>query len=127
MAFGLSGIIPGVHWVFTQDWFLSVSLRISFGCLCLMAVLYITGALVYAMRIPERWFPGKCDVWFHSHQLFHILVIAAAIVHYHGISEMALYRLTTPEVCDAPSIRHEPLITSPFLEPTCKLDTGFAF
>lgn len=31
---------------------------------------------------------------FQSHQIFHILVIAAAFVHYHGISEMAMYRLT---------------------------------
>lgn len=107
MSFGLSGIIPGMHWVLTQDELdLKSSLKYSFGCLILMGVLYITGALLYALRIPERFFPGKCDVWFHSHQLFHILVIAAAVVHYQGISEMAMYRLTSSDaVCatDSPS------------------------
>lgn len=28
-----------------------------------MATLYITGACLYAARIPERFFPGKCDIW----------------------------------------------------------------
>lgn len=38
---------------------------------------------------------------FQSHQIFHVLVIAAAFVHYHGISEMAMYRVTVGE-CDVP-------------------------
>lgn len=25
--------------------------------------LYILGALLYALRVPERWFPGKFDLW----------------------------------------------------------------
>ena len=31
---------------------------------------------------------------FQSHQIFHVFVVAAAFVHYHGISEIANYRLT---------------------------------
>lgn len=38
----------------------------------------------------------------HSHQLFHLLVIAAAFVHYHGISEMAMHRLAYGECEDHP-------------------------
>ena len=30
---------------------------------------------------------------FHSHQIFHCFVMAGAFVHYHGISQMAIYRL----------------------------------
>lgn len=26
-------------------------------------LLYILGALLYALRVPERWFPGKFDIW----------------------------------------------------------------
>ena len=81
----------------------------SLGWLIFMGFLYITGALFYAFRIPERFFPGKVDIWvknlkvdfinlppflpqFHSHQIFHCFVIAGAFVHYHGISNMAIYR-----------------------------------
>ncbi|XP_055384897.1 adiponectin receptor protein-like isoform X2 [Condylostylus longicornis] len=99
MSFGLSGIIPAVHYVLMEGYISKIS-QSSLGWLCLMGLLYILGALFYALRVPERWFPGKCDLWFQSHQIFHVLVIAAAFVHYHGITEMAMYRITVGE-CSA--------------------------
>ncbi|KAI8030418.1 Heptahelical transmembrane protein 4 [Camellia lanceoleosa] len=48
----------------------------------LMGVFYGIGALIYATRIPERWMPGKFDIAGHSHQLFHVLVVAGAYTHY---------------------------------------------
>ncbi|KAH8417854.1 hypothetical protein KR222_007329 [Zaprionus bogoriensis] len=100
MSFGLSGVIPAVHYSIMEGWFSQIS-RASLGWLILMGLLYILGALLYALRVPERWFPGKFDIWFQSHQIFHVLVIAAAFVHYHGISEMAMYRVTVGE-CTVP-------------------------
>jgi len=95
-GFGLSGVVPVLHYAFAKGFIHAIS-KASLGWLALMGSLYILGALVYASRIPERWFPGKCDIWFHSHQLFHLLVIAAAFVHYHGICEMAMARLAHGE------------------------------
>ncbi|KAG8928688.1 hypothetical protein FRC02_006599 [Tulasnella sp. 418] len=46
------------------------------------AALYISGALLYAARFPERLFPGKLDYVGASHQIFHVHVVAAAICHY---------------------------------------------
>lgn len=140
MSFGLSGIIPAIHYGLMEGWFSKIS-QASLGWLVLMGeeigswilsdwfwlwflwilgLLYILGALFYAMRVPERWFPGKFDIWvsfmvfcpdccsyhaipsqFQSHQIFHVLVIAAAFVHYHGITEMAMYRVTVGE-CTVP-------------------------
>ncbi|CAG0897782.1 unnamed protein product, partial [Cyprideis torosa] len=93
MGFGLSGVIPCIHYLYFEGWFKAMYEQ-SLGSLLTMAFLYILGAVLYALRVPERFFPGKCDIWFQSHQIFHCLVIAAAFVHYHGISEMAVYRLT---------------------------------
>ncbi|XP_026474294.1 adiponectin receptor protein-like isoform X3 [Ctenocephalides felis] len=93
MGFGLSGVVPAVHYGLMEGWFNQIS-QASLGWLVLMGMLYILGAMFYALRVPERFFPGKCDIWFQSHQIFHVLVIAAAFVHYHGISEMAMYRVT---------------------------------
>ncbi|XP_058080822.1 heptahelical transmembrane protein 4-like [Magnolia sinica] len=50
----------------------------------LMGVFYGVGALVYATRVPERWKPGKFDIAGHSHQLFHVLVVAGAYMHYRA-------------------------------------------
>lgn len=107
--FGLSGIAPATHYGIVNGWEKSLE-EVAIGWLILMGSLYITGALFYAMRIPERFFPGKLDIWFHSHQIFHCFVIAGAFVHYHGISLMALYRLKVGE-CPLPSVDKECLVT----------------
>lgn len=31
--------------------------------LIVLGLLYILGAVFYALRVPERWFPGKFDLW----------------------------------------------------------------
>lgn len=100
MAFGLSGVVPAVHYIIMEGLLSKISQH-SIGWLVLMGILYILGAIIYALRVPERWFPGKCDIWFQSHQIFHVLVLAAACVHYHGISEMAMHRMMVGE-CDIP-------------------------
>uniref|UniRef100_A0A0B6ZEQ3 Adiponectin receptor n=1 Tax=Arion vulgaris TaxID=1028688 RepID=A0A0B6ZEQ3_9EUPU len=93
VALGLSGVIPAMHYVITDGFWHAINFA-ALGWLVLMATLYIVGAVIYAARIPERIFPGKFDIWFQSHQIFHVFVLAAAFVHYHGISEIANYRLT---------------------------------
>ncbi|CAG5115898.1 unnamed protein product [Candidula unifasciata] len=93
VALGLSGVIPAMHYVITDGFWHAINFA-ALGWLLLMALLYIVGAVIYAARIPERIFPGKFDIWFQSHQIFHVFVLAAAFVHYHGISEIANYRLT---------------------------------
>ncbi|CAI5449174.1 unnamed protein product [Caenorhabditis angaria] len=92
VGMGCSGIVPTIHYIIT-DGVRSLFEDNSFHWLLLMAFLYLLGALLYATRTPERFFPGKCDIWFQSHQLFHTCVVIAALVHYYGIYEMALARL----------------------------------
>jgi len=50
------------------------------------------GAAIYASRIPERWMPGKLDLIGHSHQLWHITVVLAALVHYKAIMVLLQWR-----------------------------------
>ena len=53
--------------------------------LVLQGVLYIIGAAIYALRIPERFAPGKFDILGASHQIFHFFVLAAAVTHFIGL------------------------------------------
>ncbi len=50
------------------------------------------GAAIYASRIPERWMPGKLDLIGHSHQLWHVAVVLAALVHYKAIMVLLQWR-----------------------------------
>ena len=50
---------------------------------------YIGGALFYVFRIPERWYPHLFDNMGNSHNIFHIAVVTAAIIHFN--ESMNLY------------------------------------
>lgn len=58
---------------------------------CLSVILQL-GAVTYACRIPERWYPGKFDIMGHSHQLWHAAVVLAAWVHYLAIMILLQWR-----------------------------------
>nr|CAD1837303.1 unnamed protein product [Ananas comosus var. bracteatus] len=79
---GLSGVVPVLHKL-VMFWHTPEALYTT-GYEVLMGLLYGLGALVYATRIPERWMPGKFDIAGHSHQLFHVLVVAGAYTHYRA-------------------------------------------
>lgn len=79
---GVSGVVPVIHKLILF-WHRPEALHTT-GYEILMGVLYGLGALVYATRIPERWMPGRFDIAGHSHQLFHVLVVAAAYTHYRA-------------------------------------------
>ncbi|CDW79249.1 adiponectin receptor protein [Stylonychia lemnae] len=58
--------------------------------------IYIFGAGLYASKFPEKWYPGKFDIFGSSHQLFHVLIVTAALVHYKGaIENFHLRQLST--------------------------------
>jgi adiponectin receptor len=56
------------HFIF-QFGFKEAMNQVSLHYTLIMGLLYLTGALLYATRIPERFLPGKCDIWFQSHQV----------------------------------------------------------
>ncbi|VDD82459.1 unnamed protein product [Mesocestoides corti] len=98
IGLGLSAVVPFVHYIFLEG-LLDTT---SFSAVCwliLMAFLYIAGALIYAFRIPECLYPGKFDIW--SHQIFHVFVVLAALVHLNSILEIAEYRHSKRE-CNIP-------------------------
>ncbi|XP_074295270.1 heptahelical transmembrane protein 4-like [Silene latifolia] len=78
----MSGVLPILHKQILF-WDQPEALHTT-GYEVLMGVLYGLGALVYATRVPERWMPGKFDIAGHSHQLFHVLVVAGAYTHYRA-------------------------------------------
>uniref|UniRef100_A0A060T8J4 ARAD1D11902p n=1 Tax=Blastobotrys adeninivorans TaxID=409370 RepID=A0A060T8J4_BLAAD len=84
VLYGLSGVLPVVAGVmvlgFAESWN-----RSQLPWLLSEAFLYISGAGLYAARVPERFKPGAFDLWGHSHQIFHVLVLLAAFSHGKGL------------------------------------------
>lgn len=46
---------------------------------------YVVGLLFYAFHFPECKWPGKFDTWGSSHQIWHLGIVVAIVLHYRAI------------------------------------------
>ncbi|KAJ2162925.1 hypothetical protein GGF46_000308 [Coemansia sp. RSA 552] len=99
VGLGLAGVVPAAHSCVLYG--LRHTMQAAQGTHMLtMGATYIAGAAIYSARVPERWFPGRFDYWLHSHQIFHVLVVAAAAVHYIGVARALRWAHSTGrELC----------------------------
>ncbi|KAJ3283459.1 hypothetical protein HK104_010375 [Borealophlyctis nickersoniae] len=101
VALGLSGIVPVVHAaVIYGVRFMVDSLAAEY--VLAMGALYALGAVIYATRVPEKFYPGKFDIWGHSHQIFHVLVLSAALTHYVGVIKAYRFWHSSNPYCSVP-------------------------
>jgi adiponectin receptor len=54
---GLTSGLPGLHVVFFRDPFISPPSNVFLWALG--GAVYVSGAMIYALRFPERYFPGR--------------------------------------------------------------------
>jgi len=78
VVFGLSAVVPVPHLMFMTsfEFVFPIAWREA-----LLGALYIFGAFVYSIRFPECKFPGRFD-YLHSHFLWHIFTMVAALWDY---------------------------------------------
>lgn len=81
---GLSGFAPLIHGIRLFG-ISQMNRQSGMPYYLLEGLLLIIGAFFYGTRIPESIRPGRFDIWGCSHQVFHILVVAATAVHAYGI------------------------------------------
>lgn len=92
IALGCSGCIPLAHFQHHLG-----SIHFIFYWLLVMGACYLAGAALYVTQVPERWWPGHFDLFCSSHQLWHLSIFAAVLVHYFGL--MHLYEWRMMRVC----------------------------
>ncbi|KND89447.1 ADIPOR-like receptor IZH2 [Tolypocladium ophioglossoides CBS 100239] len=85
IGLGLSGVIPVIHGV-TIYGCQALEDRMGVSWVIAQGAMYIFGAVLYAVRWPERSFPGAFDIWGSSHQIFHMFVLLAAATHFYGMA-----------------------------------------
>ncbi|KAI1368579.1 mPR-like GPCR protein [Xylaria arbuscula] len=93
VGLGASGVIPVCHGLSIYGYH-SLNERMGLNWVLFQGALYIFGAFLYAVRWPERTSPGTFDIWGHSHQLFHILILLAAAAHLKGMAKAFDYHHT---------------------------------
>ncbi|KAJ5669169.1 mPR-like GPCR protein [Penicillium macrosclerotiorum] len=81
---GLSGFAPLIHGI--KMFGVSQMMKQSGMPYYLVeGVFLLMGALIYATKFPESRYPGIFDIYGSSHQIFHILVVFAAVTQLIGI------------------------------------------
>lgn len=88
---GLSAVVPVLHGIRIYG-VAHLQRAIGLNWVVLQGALYIAGAGLYAARVPEKWAPGRFDIWGSSHQIFHVLVVLAAAAHLVGLVRAFDYR-----------------------------------
>lgn len=99
IALGLYGAAPATHACILHG--MSRMFQMGFLYLCIMAVTYIVGGVTYAIRVPERFFPGRFDIVGQSHQILHVAVILAVYLHFYGICQL-FHTVIRTEQCIEP-------------------------
>lgn len=119
-AFALSSVIPAVHWYVTHGGVahLGTTFQSAVFFILLMATLYITGVLFYALRIPERFYPGKFDLYvsFNWH-LFGSYLTTLSIFTVsltHSVSHIRICRCHFPSVWSHVNGWHSPVLWTSF-------------
>ena len=86
------GSFPILH----QTWFVwaekPTPIAVMLWLELLMGACYLSGAIIYARAVPEKWKPGRFDLWFSSHNIFHVLVVMGAVVHYRAALVLLAWR-----------------------------------
>ncbi|CAD0018511.1 unnamed protein product, partial [Aureobasidium pullulans] len=110
LSLGLFAIVFIVHGIYLYG-FMMQRKRLALEWMGLMALFNFLGCTAYAFRVrcspkhmyeakgygvltrlqfPEVKFPGRFDLVGHSHQIMHVAVLIAGLVHYHGLSRAFL-------------------------------------
>lgn len=84
VALGMTGVFPVFQLAATRG----LTAAIYFYAPITKSVLvYITGAILYASKVPERWCPGAFDYVGGSHNIWHVAVLCGILFHYYAMEE----------------------------------------
>lgn len=101
VSLGLSALFPVSHLSYKMG-FQTLRHTMGLDWLLLSGTLYVVGALLYALRIPERFAPGRFDYVGASHQIFHVFILVAAFAHYVSLRQAYTFWKTV-EVLGVPN------------------------
>jgi len=96
---GIFGAFPAIHLVYNELHIVPGSddlpLLSSVPYYLAMGACYLVGVFIYTTRMPEKFIPGKVDNCGHSHNIWHVFVLLAIVMHYFASFENYYTRMET--------------------------------
>jgi predicted membrane channel-forming protein YqfA (hemolysin III family) len=87
------GVIPTIHWYFEMGGSENSMVDIFIPRVVGMYLIIACAFLIYITKIPERWFVGKVDFAGHSHNWWHLFVLAALYYWHNSGMKYLEYRM----------------------------------
>ncbi|CAI2374298.1 unnamed protein product [Moneuplotes crassus] len=96
MGISLIGFLPIIQYYLFNDHknFPVVNMNLILGG----DILYVFGAVIYMIKIPEKYFPIRFDYCGWSHNIWHLCVLVAGMMH--SLASIALYYERIMKKCD---------------------------
>lgn len=82
LALNAAMVAPIVHLFHVHGYTKAQAFVAPFG---LSVLTYVVGLLFYAFHFPECCAPGKFDIWGASHNMWHLCIVGAIILHYRAV------------------------------------------
>ncbi|KAK6503314.1 hypothetical protein TWF481_008337 [Arthrobotrys musiformis] len=76
----ISAMLPILHAIGILGWDTACT-QIGAQWYLAEGISLLVGVCLFVGRVPERFWPGKFDIWGHSHQLFHIFAVIGTGFH----------------------------------------------
>lgn len=100
VATAMTGFAPIGHGLYLYGW-QEMWVRSGMPYYFLEGLIYGTGAFFFITRFPESVWPGSFDIWWSSHQIFHVLVVIAAATHMYGVWQAFAWNYEHSRTCTA--------------------------
>ncbi|KAI1329632.1 HlyIII-domain-containing protein [Xylariaceae sp. FL0255] len=81
IGLGATGFMPIFQVIFTRGSAWAYEFYTDSNLMKSLTV-YVVGAVLYASKVPERWFPGRFDFFGNAHNIWHMAVLGGIIFHY---------------------------------------------
>ncbi|XP_068135100.1 membrane progestin receptor beta isoform X2 [Hyperolius riggenbachi] len=52
---------------------------------CLQVIFFVISAYFFSCPVPEKFFPGGCDIWGHAHQIFHVFLGLCTLSQFEAV------------------------------------------
>ncbi|ORZ38244.1 hemolysin-III related-domain-containing protein [Catenaria anguillulae PL171] len=97
---GLLGTVTPIAWLVFVDGGVPTYANLWWGTNGWKVVVaaLVFGVSVYVGKLPERWWPGAFDLVGHSHQWWHVAVVAAVVAHGLFVGQLIQWRVTEGEL-----------------------------
>ncbi|XP_053678303.1 progestin and adipoQ receptor family member 3 [Anopheles nili] len=94
VAWAAYGVVPTLHWYYVMGGTESTMVKIFIPRVIAMYAMTGFAFLIYVTKIPERWCIGRFDCIGHSHNLWHLIVLAALCYWHNSGMKYVEFRMT---------------------------------